>query len=249
MKRIIFEVSNSQTAFNPNVILEDKDHKDANTNEFSDFIVRDYSLSTRNIVSENENKTTEYCPLTSNDTEKLESWKNYSKYGDFIEGTYILPCKTFLEEKKWKQNLKTNEIFSIEDLSTHLSSKGLKLSYIIDLNRSYDYYNFSELQSQNPGLSEIKHRKFPLENAAIPEENTLSEIINILNIAHDKKQVVAIHCFHGVNRTGYVLCEFLCRKFRIDGATAIDWFEKARQIKIEHENLTEAIKKRWPSSN
>jgi len=117
--------------------------------------------------------------LTTKEIEKLETWKAHSKFGDFVEGTYILPCKTFLDEPKWQKHLSPLETFRLEDLVKYLHTKGLKLSYIIDLNRSFDYYDFPKLQKDNPLLKDTVHKKFCLENASIPEEKDISEILNI----------------------------------------------------------------------
>lgn len=88
--------------------------------------------------------------------------------------------------------------------------------------------------------------KYLLENAALPDEKLLDEIYLLLKEAHEKKHITAIHCFHGVNRTGYVTCDFMCRYLGLDAETAIQRFESARKHQIEHDVLTSTLKKKYP---
>jgi len=184
--------------------------------------------------------------LTEKEIEKLETWKVFQKFNNFVEGTTILPCKAFLEEKKWLSHLKKPELFHIDDFLNSLDKKGLRLDLIIDLNRSFDYYNFSKLKNENSLLSKTHYKKFLLENAALPCEKELNEIYDLLKSSHEKGEIVAIHCYHGVNRTGYIVCDFICRYFGLSGEDAISRFESARGHKIEHEVMTNKLREKYP---
>ena len=46
---------------------------------------------------------------------------------------------------------------------------------------------------------------------------------------------VLVHCFHGLNRTGAVLCKYIKEKFGITMKKAIKLFEEARLHKLEYE--------------
>jgi len=131
------------------------------------------------------------------------------------------------------------------DLVDFLHKKNLRISYIIDLNRSFDYYNFEDKKKESPLLSETKYCKFKLENSAVPDDKTVNEVFEILKKAHEAKEVVVIHCFNGINRTGYIVSEFLCRYFGISGEEAISRFEKARKHRIEHQCMVDKLKERY----
>jgi len=45
----------------------------------------------------------------------LKIWKGYPKFGEVIEGTNIIPTKTFLMKPKWKALLKPEEQFDLYD--------------------------------------------------------------------------------------------------------------------------------------
>jgi Predicted protein-tyrosine phosphatase len=185
--------------------------------------------------------------LSAGDKKKLDKWRHDKKFGTVVEGTNILPCKVFLNDEKWHPHLEPSEHFYLEDLVNHLHKQGQKLSLIIDLNRSFDYYNFSEVATKTSLLRETEYKKFILENAEVPNDEIVDEIYGILKDYHEKGKFVAIHCFNGINRTGYIVCDFLCRYFGMDAEEAIRKFEEARQHKIEHLSLVTKLKERYPS--
>lgn len=43
-----------------------------------------------------------------------------------------------------------------------------------------------------------------------------------------------MHCFCGINRTGYVISYFLCKKYNISSKEAIKRFEEAVGYKFEN---------------
>lgn len=196
--------------------------------------------------TEKESELTEKMTLATHEVYKLDTWREGNKYGAIIEGTYIIPCKTFLNHEKWQPYLRPDEKFKIEDLTAYLKERDMRLGLIIDLNRSYDYYDFPNIKENTPELSDTIHQKFLLENAALPDDTLLNQIYELLKKAHENKEVVAIHCFHGVNRTGYVICDFMCRYLGIDADTAIARFETARTHSIEHKIMTETLRKKYP---
>jgi atypical dual specificity phosphatase len=185
--------------------------------------------------------------LQEAEVEKLLSWIENEKFGDFLPGTRIIACKTFLDEPKWIRALEPNSRFQLYHLVTFLKNeKQTNLSLIIDINRSYDYYNFQELKQVYPQLKNVKHIKFCLENGVIPNESYVNEIYDLLKTSHEAGEVVAIHCFHGINRTGYLVCYFLCKYFGMVAEEAINIFEKSRKHKIDYNELTDDLKKKFP---
>lgn len=131
-------------------------------------------------------------------------------------------------------------------MTAHLDKLGLKLGLILDLNRSTTYYDFEKVKSSNPLLSQTRYRKFKLENGTVPCEEAVAEVCQLLKEAYEKDEVVAVHCFNGLNRTGYMICEFLCRHLGLSGETSIKRFVEARQHKIEHECMTVDLMNKYP---
>jgi atypical dual specificity phosphatase len=185
-------------------------------------------------------------PLTDAEIVKLTAWRGDQSYGTFIEGTKIMPCKAFLNNNKWQNYLDPSERFKLLDLVEDLGSKGIKINTIIDLNRSFDYYCFDEVKRECPLLAETNYIKFKLENAAVPADEVVDDVFEVLLSAQEKNEVVVIHCFNGINRTGYIVANFLCKFFNIDGDEAVRRFERARNHKIKHGCMTEKLRKKFP---
>jgi len=212
-----------------------------------------YETTLKTTVQETQQKPVQLAPeaeeegvLSAKELKNLKAWKSQKRFGTFVEGTNILPCKTFLCEEKWFDYLGSDEHFHIRDLINHLNNSGLKIGLILDLNRSTTYYDFKKVQSDSPLLSETKYKKFKLENGAVPCEEAVQEVCKLLQEAHEKGEVAVVHCFNGLNRTGYMICEFMCRNLGVDGETAIRRFEEARQHRIEHECMTVELKNKYP---
>lgn len=177
-------------------------------------------------------------------------WKKLTlfRFGDFVEGTKIFPCKTFLNEEKWFDYLDSTQHFELSYLVEHFNKTGQKIGLILDLNRSTTYYNFEKIKKTNPFLAETRYKKFKLENGELPCEEAVLDVCKLLKESYEKGEIVVVHCFNGINRTGYMICEFLCRFMGLDGETAIKRFEHARRYKIEHECMTDQLKAKYPAS-
>jgi len=185
--------------------------------------------------------------LNEKELKNLKTWRSNVKFGGFVKGTNIFPCKTFLCEDKWQGYMGPSEHFHISDLANHLNKHGMKIGLIMDLNRTMDYYNFEKLKAENPLLADTRYRKFKLQNGAVPCPDAVTEVVNVLRESQEKGEVTVIHCFNGINRTGYMICEYLCRFLGLDGQTAIKRFEEARNHQMEHECMTSDLKAKYPS--
>lgn len=53
--------------------------------------------------------------------------------------------------------------------------------------------------------------------------------------------LVGVHCTHGINRTGYMVCRYLMHTLGIAPQEAINRFEKARGHKIERQNYVQDL--------
>jgi len=96
-------------------------------------------------------------------------------------------------------------------------------------------------------LRETEYKKYILENGEVPADDVLEELYQVLKRMHENGKVIAIHCYNGINRTGYIVCDFLCRYFKLDADSAIEKFERARKHKIEHKVLINKLRERYPN--
>ncbi|CAH8832545.1 unnamed protein product [Trichobilharzia szidati] len=81
----------------------------------------------------------------------------------------------------------------------------------------------------------------PLEKAFnIPPHLRFFDLVN-----EERKQspdgIIAVHCTHGVNRTGYFICRYLIDYMKWDPKDALQEFEYARGHPVERENYIEDL--------
>lgn len=167
-------------------------------------------------------------------------------YKSCILNTNILPCKVFLMNEKWKEYLPEGGTWNLLTLIEDLSRKDKKVSLILDLNRSVDYYNFEDFVSEYPEFKDIKYTKIPLDDKKVPSESAVREAHQLLDEYIDKEGVIVVHCVNGRNRTGYILISYLCKKFSISADEGMELFNEARGHDIEHEVLSDHLRKTYP---
>ncbi|CAG4930427.1 unnamed protein product [Colias eurytheme] len=152
-----------------------------------------------------------------------DRWIPYKAFGKVIEGTRIICFKVPLH-RRWQS--KNNEIWDIKTLLEKIP----KLGAVIDLTNTQRYYDPQELQSAG-----VLHKKILMEGRVIPPEHKVTEFMDAVDVflEKDDDSLVGVHCTHGLNRTGYMVCRYLRDRLRWPAASAIDKFETARGYKIE----------------
>ncbi|KAI0985730.1 hypothetical protein GJ496_010589 [Pomphorhynchus laevis] len=53
---------------------------------------------------------------------------------------------------------------------------------------------------------------------------------------------IGVHCTHGLNRTGYMICRYMMEKWAISADDAIGRFKSGRGYKITREQLVAALR-------
>ncbi|XP_026319020.1 mRNA-capping enzyme isoform X2 [Hyposmocoma kahamanoa] len=124
------------------------------------------------------------------------------------------------------------EIKEIWDIKT-LLKKIPKLGAVIDLTNTSRYYDPRELQAAG-----ILHKKILMPGRIIPPEKKVQEFMDTMDefLGKDCEFLVGVHCTHGLNRTGYMVCRYMRDRLNILAKDAVKKFEKARGYKIEREN-------------
>ena len=89
---------------------------------------------------------------------------------------------------------------------------------MIDLTDTERYYN-SELDLP-PGVSYIK---IPIRGKVVPDKVAVELFCNSLSKAI-LDGCVAVHCTHGLNRTGFLLVSYLCKIHNMPLQAALDEF-------------------------
>ncbi|CAH4037995.1 unnamed protein product [Pieris brassicae] len=158
-----------------------------------------------------------------------DRWIPYKALGKVIEGTRIICFKVPLRRIVQAHNTNIKEIWDIKTLLFEIP----KLRAVIDLTNTNRYYDPKELKSAG-----VLHKKILMPGRIIPPEDKVTEFMDTVDefLEKDDVSLVGVHCTHGLNRTGYMVCRYLRDRLRVPATLAIEKFEKARGYKIEREN-------------
>ncbi|CAG5094373.1 Oidioi.mRNA.OKI2018_I69.XSR.g13498.t1.cds [Oikopleura dioica] len=159
-----------------------------------------------------------------------DNWLNCPQFGETIEG--VVPIKVPLDpqyryarEKRW----------SWEEALAKYPQIGL----VVDLTNTDRYYDKQQLYDQDieyikakmPGHGQIPSRR---------EIFTLAGKINGFIEEHPDK-IVAVHCTHGFNRTGFLVCAYLHLHKEYTIPRAVESFAKVRQGGIYRTEIIQAL--------
>ncbi|KAL4709446.1 hypothetical protein ACJJTC_019743 [Scirpophaga incertulas] len=157
-----------------------------------------------------------------------DRWIPYKACGNVIEGTRLICFKVPLRKAVQKER-GINEIWDVDTLLATIP----KLGAVIDLTNTARYYSPKELEGAG-----ILHKKIFMPGRILPPQDIVTEFMNAVDdfLGRGCDSLIGIHCTHGLNRTGYMVCRYMRDRLGIDPKEAIQKFEKARGYKIERDN-------------
>lgn len=161
-------------------------------------------------------------------------WLKYKPIGQQIPETRFICFKTPLELSQPQLNsIKTDNQLTPDLLLKLVPNLGL----IIDLagNRRYDPKFFIE--------KGIEHSSIPVQGGILAPERKHDEFAKAVStfLTQNNTKLIGVHCTHGLNRTGLLLCTYLVLNCKFSPCKALEHFETARGHKIERPNYKEAI--------
>uniref|UniRef100_A0A1I8HTP7 TYR_PHOSPHATASE_2 domain-containing protein n=1 Tax=Macrostomum lignano TaxID=282301 RepID=A0A1I8HTP7_9PLAT len=120
-------------------------------------------------------------------------------------------------------SMPAHEQFTPSELMNRCKQMKLPLGLVVDLTFTTRYYNPQEFTSQG-----VKYEKIFVEGHNIPDQKCISRFEAVVNQFRQESpdSVVAVHCTHGVNRTGYMICRYL---IDVDGWPAEKSHRRASQ--------------------
>ncbi|XP_050044686.1 uncharacterized protein [Dermacentor andersoni] len=156
-----------------------------------------------------------------------DRWLDYNDVGGVVPGTRFIAFKVPLRESI-SSRVPPSKRFTPNELLQRIYGLGL----VIDLTCTNRYYDPESLISRG-----ILHAKIMCVGQQIPSEVVVSEFFRavdafVANPANDGK-LIGVHCTHGVNRTGYLVCKYMIEKLSVAPTTAIEQFENARGHKFD----------------
>lgn len=155
-----------------------------------------------------------------------DRWLDYSTCGKVVEGTNIICFKVPLRKSVQAGNKEIPEIWTIKDLLYKIP----RLVGVIDLTNTKRYYDPSEFKAAG-----VLYKKIPLQGRVIPPRFLIREFYRTVKSFSEEAEdgLIGVHCTHGLNRTGYMVCSYMRDVLCINPQRALRNFERARGHKIE----------------
>jgi len=161
-----------------------------------------------------------------------EGWDEVSPVGEQVAGTPFICFKTPLKpsfRRSW----------GIEDLLGACP----QLAMIIDLTHTDRYYSPAELQERG-----IDHFKLTVGGGGkLPAENVVANFFSKVDEFMQNRQegqILGVHCTHGLNRTGYLVCCYLIDRLGLSSDKAIAEFDRSRGESQARQHFLAALRRR-----
>jgi len=174
-----------------------------------------------------------------------DRWRDYLPVRRDIPGTRIVPFKTPLDSSfygRFSDFDEARDDFSVQTMVHYASNADHKLGLVIDLTGTDRYYDASEWKRYG-----IEYVKMACPGRECPPESVVAKFIKtvdtFLTDSSQNGKTIGVHCTHGINRTGYMICRFLIDTKGWNAADAIRGFEEYRGYEIEREIYKAGLRK------
>ncbi|PIC43350.1 hypothetical protein B9Z55_004127 [Caenorhabditis nigoni] len=166
-----------------------------------------------------------------------DRWSIYDNVGRDIDGTRFVPFKTPLDSSFFHGKDMPEELqFSVRSLMEMAKGANKQIGLVVDLTNTDRYYKKTEWADHG-----VKYLKLNCPGHEVNEREDLVQdfikaVKEFVEDPENEGKLVGVHCTHGLNRTGYLICRYM---IDIDGYTAADAisrFEYYRGHPMEREH-------------
>eukprot|EP00088_Acartia_fossae_P020965 TRINITY_DN22454_c0_g1_i6.p1 TRINITY_DN22454_c0_g1~~TRINITY_DN22454_c0_g1_i6.p1 ORF type:complete len:449 (-),score=10.33 TRINITY_DN22454_c0_g1_i6:231-1577(-) len=171
-----------------------------------------------------------------------DRWSDYTRIGKVVKGTRFICFKVPLKASILNKLPEDERNWGLAEL---LQTENLGL--VIDLTYTSRYYSPKNVED-----SGIKHAKIMTMGHEIPKRKVVGQFYETVDkfLQEEESKLIGVHCTHGLNRTGYLVCRYMIEKLGINPEEAIKDFEEARGHKQERENYLEHLRgKGWETES
>ncbi|MED6232787.1 hypothetical protein ATANTOWER_002444, partial [Ataeniobius toweri] len=137
----------------------------------------------------------------------------------------FLPMKTMLGPRYDDQVAEENR-FHPSMLSNYLKSLKVKMGLLVDLTNTTRFYDRNDIEKEG-----IKYLKLQCKgHGECPSKETTASFIKLCEdiIEKNPTELIGVHCTHGFNRTGFLICAYLVEKMDWSIEAAVAAFAQAR---------------------
>ncbi|XP_049753081.1 mRNA-capping enzyme isoform X1 [Elephas maximus indicus] len=151
-------------------------------------------------------------------------WLNCPRRGQPVAGKF-LPLKTMLGPRYDSQVAEENR-FHPSMLSNYLKSLKVKMGLLVDLTNTSRFYDRNDIEKEG-----IKYIKLQCKgHGECPTAENTETFIRLCERFNERNppELIGVHCTHGFNRTGFLICAFLVEKMDWSIEAAVATFAQAR---------------------
>lgn len=153
-----------------------------------------------------------------------DRWLKCPRKGQLIAEKF-LPFKTPLSSHYDAQVPEENR-FYLQMIFAYVQSKQRKVGLIVDLTNTSRFYDKTEVEKQEAKYVKLQCRGHG-EAPSTEQTRTFIQICNNFSVQHPQ-DIIGIHCTHGFNRTGFLICAYLVEKMDWSIDMAVKIFAEAR---------------------
>ncbi|XP_060092942.1 mRNA-capping enzyme isoform X2 [Heteronotia binoei] len=151
-------------------------------------------------------------------------WLHCPRRGQPVAGKF-LPLKTMLGPK-YDDQVAEECRFHPSMLSNYLKSLKVKMGLLVDLTNTTRFYDRNDIEKDG-----IKYIKLQCKgHTECPTAENTETFIRVCEHFSNKNptELIGVHCTHGFNRTGFLICAFLVEKLDWSIEAAVATFTQAR---------------------
>ncbi|KAK7895314.1 hypothetical protein WMY93_020639 [Mugilogobius chulae] len=168
-----------------------------------------------------------------------DRWLDYQAVGKRLQGSRFIAFKVPLKFALTRKLDNPADGFGPWELLDAMKRDNQELGLIIDLTFTTRYYRPEDVPES------LQCVKIFTAGHEIPKDET---ILSFKRAVHcflqenaDNDKLIGVHCTHGLNRTGYLICRYLIDVDGVDPRKAIELFNSSRGYDIERQNYLEDL--------
>lgn len=172
-----------------------------------------------------------------------ESQGDYPAIGEPVAPTRFVPMKTPMSQEileSWSLPLPCRHPLTVQRLLQASADAGHPISAIIDL-ANHDCLYAADIPP------ELEHVTVRLVAKVTPSREAVDRVVAAAAGIWRRRPdaFIAIHCAYGFNRTGFVLCAYLCQVLGMTVDEALAAFAAARPPGVRHTEFVQELRRRY----
>ncbi|KAM6903027.1 RNA/RNP complex-1-interacting phosphatase-like [Xenentodon cancila] len=168
-----------------------------------------------------------------------DRWLDYTAVGRRLDGTRFIAFKVPLKQSL-KCQLQSSDVFGPWELLDTLHRQNQDLGLIVDLTFTTRYYSLEDIPDS------LTYVKIFTAGHQVPSDGTIlsfkRSVYRFLQENKENDKLIGVHCTHGLNRTGYLICRYLIDVDGMDPEEAVKLFNFSRGHPIERKNYLQDLK-------